>query len=237
MNGEPGAPRQRWRLVLRVQSSNEPGQRPSGSRGWADSLLAAGLPVSFTSGGRQPRVTPAAALPLGIAGEREIVDVFLAERLPIADVRARLQAALPAEVALVDLFDVWVGAPAAPAAARFADYRVEATGAPEATVRSAVERVLAARSLPRERRREKRTSAYDLRPLVERLEVWRWDDAAPGGPAGVLRMRLRHESDAVGRPEEVMAALAEVSAASLQAGQITRERLLLGGEPEHPAGD
>jgi hypothetical protein len=101
-------------------------------------------------------------------------------------------------------------------------------------IRAAIERILGARSLPRERRREKRTSTYDLRPLLERLEVLRWGDAAPGGPAGVLWMRLRHEPEAVGRPEEVLAALAEESGMRLERGRIVRERLLLGDDRERP---
>lgn len=172
-------------------------------------------------------MTPAAGLPLGVAGEREVVDIFLAERLPVAVVRARLAAALPADVTLVDLHDVWVGALAAPAAVRAADYRVEARGAPEAAIRAAIDRLLGARSLPRERRREKRTTAYDLRPLIDRLDVAHWDDDAVGGPAGVVTMRLRHLPEAVGRPEEVMAALAEELGGRLEPGRIVRERLVL----------
>ena len=236
MNGEPGPPRQRWRLILRVPASSYPGERPSGARGWSDSLLAAGLPMAFGAGGRQPRVTPAAALPLGIAGEREIVDVYLAERLPVADVRARLEAALPADVELVGLHDVWLGAPAAPAMVRAADYRVEAGGAagvPLAGVAviEAAARLLASSSLPRERRREKRTTSYDLRPLLDRLEVSSWDDHSPGGPAGILRMRLRHEPETVGRPEEVLAALSEAIGTRLEARSIVRERVVVEGEP------
>ena len=236
MNGEPGAARQRWRLVLRVPASSFPGERPSSARGWSDSLLAGGLPLALAGSGRQPRVTPAAALPLGISGEREIVDVYLAERLPVAEVRARLEAALPSDVTLVDLHDVWLGAPAAPATVRAADYRVEAAGAAgtavaEAAVVAAAARLLAASSLPRERRREKRTTSYDLRPLLDRLEVSAWDDGAPGGRAGTLRMRLRHGPEAVGRPEEVLAALDEAIGSRLEARSIVRERVVLEGEP------
>jgi radical SAM-linked protein len=231
VNGEPGAPRQRWRLVVRVPASSFPGERPSGVRGWSDALLAAGLPIAMGPGGRGPRVTPAAALPLGVSGEREIVDLYLAERLPIADLRSRLDAALPAGVVLVDLHDVWLGAAAAPAAVRAAEYRVEAAGAPEAAVRAAVASLLAAPSLPRERRREKRTVSYDLRPLVERLEVSGWEDAPAGGPAGTLWMRLRHGPETAGRPEEVLAAVAELVGSRLDLRSIARDRLVLEDEP------
>ena len=233
MNGEPGAPRQRWRLVVGLPASTVAGERPAGIRSWADALQAAGLPLAAGAGGRGLRITQAAPLPLGIAGEREVVDIYLSERLPIAEARARLVAALPAGVTLVDLHDVWLGAIAAPAAVRGAEYRLDAQGAPRAAVEAAVARLLAARSLPRERRRERRTVPYDLRPLVDRLEVSRWEDTEPGGPAGILVMRLRHTSDATGRPEEVLAALAEEIGTPLAVRSIVRERLLL---DERPAG-
>ncbi len=220
------AARQRWRLVLRVPAASLPGERPSGVGAWSDSLVMAGLPLAI-AGGRGPRVSAAAPLPLGIRGEREIVDVYLAERLPIADVRARLEAGLPAGVTLLDLHDVWLGGPAAPAAVRAADYRIEAAGAAGAVIGAAVARLLAAASLPRERPREKRTVRYDLRPLIEQLEVRAWQDATPGGPAGVLGMRLRHGPEATGRPEEVLAALADEAGTPLDARTIVRERLVL----------
>jgi len=232
MTADMGTPRQRWRLTLRVPAAAVPGERPAGARAWSEAVLAAGLPAVVGPGDGQARVTPAAALPLGIAGEGEIVDVYLAGRLPVAEVRARLAAALPADVVLVDIHDVWLGAPAAPAAVVAADYRVAAAGAPAAAVRAAVAALLGASALPRVRRREKRALAYDLRPLLELLEVAEWDDAAPGGPAGVLRMRLRHAPETVGRPEEVVAALAEASGAALHPRSIVRERLILAGEPE-----
>lgn len=237
VHGEAGTPRQRLRLTLRVPASTAPGDRPSGARAWSEALLRAGLPVVLAPGGGHPRVTLAAALPLGISGEREIVDVFLAERLPVAEVRTRLAAVLPSDVELVGIHDVWLGAPAAPAAVRAAEYRVEAAGATATAVRAAAAGLLAARSLPRERRREKRATTYDLRPLLDRLEVGPWDDDAPGGPAGVLRMRLRYGPETVGRPDEVLAALAEAVGSRLEARSIVRERVILEGEPDGGPGE
>jgi radical SAM-linked protein len=176
--------------------------------------------------GARGRVVPAAPLPLGIAGEREVVDVYLAERLPAAAMRQAVVPALPAGWRLVDLHDVWVGAPAPPAAVVAADYRVEVAAPPRAALEVAAGELLAAASLIRERRREKRTTVYDLRPLLLRLEV-------RGGVASstVVSLRLRHDQDAVGRPEEVLAALAEPPAPPLSTPlavvAIVRERLVM----------
>ncbi len=228
----PRNPRQRWRLYVAQPAAATPGEQAGGARGWGAILGAGGLPIAGESASRG-RVVPAAPLPLGIAGEREVVDVFLAERLPIASVREAVRAALPPGWSLVDLHDVWLGATAAPAAVVAADYRVVVAGASRIRLDAAARELLAAATLPRERRREKRTVAYDLRPLLIGLEV------RAAGPGGVtLWMRLCHGPDAVGRPEEVVAALGEPPAPPLESPpgivEIVRERLVMADDPDAP---
>ena len=177
-------------------------------------------------------MAPAAPLPVGVAGEREVVDLYLAERLPASAVRAAVTAVLPTGASLVDLHDVWVGAPSAPAAVVAADYRVLLAGPPRWAVEGAVGALLGAVTLPRERRREKKTTAYDLRPLILGLEV-----RASDGSGVTLAMRLRHAPDAVGRPEEVVAALGEPPASLGEAPtvwSIVRERVVMADDPDGP---
>jgi hypothetical protein len=230
--GSPSnGPRQRWRLYLRLPAVDLPGGLPAGAGAWGALLARGGLPLVPEPG--RGRVVPAAQLPLGIAGEREIIDVVLSARLQLVEVRALVRASLPPPVALVDLHDVWVGAPSAAAVLVAADYRVEVAGVSLVSLRVATEAVLAAPGLPRERRREKKTQLFDLRPLIVSLSV---DPAAGAGSAGtdaptaILRARLRHRPDAVGRPEDVLAALAVPPAPPLDGDirvlNITRERLL-----------
>jgi len=213
-----------------------PGELPAGAGAWAALREQGGLPL--VGGPGRGRVVPAAQLPLAIAGEREIVDVFLAARLPAVEVRERVRAGLPPRVELVDLHDVWVGAPSASAALVAADYRVEVAGASAFGLRVAAEALLTASTLPRERRREKKTQVFDLRPLIISLSVAAVPPSAGAGaeaPTAVLRTRLRHRPDAVGRPEDVVAALTEPPAPSLggelRVLRIVRERLLTGEEP------
>ena len=84
-------------------------------------------------------------------------------------------------------------------------------------------------------RREKKVASYDLRPLLLGLSV-----RASGGDGVTLAMRLRQATDAVGRPEEVMAALGEPPApplaGSLEVRAIARERLVLADDPDAPPG-
>ena len=226
----PSIPRQRWRLYVAQPAAATPGEQAGGARGWGAILAAAGLPIAGESAGRG-RVVPAAPLPLGIAGEREVVDVVLAERLPVASVREAVRSALPSGWSLVGIHDVWLGAPAAPAALVAADYRVVVAGPTRIRLEAAARELLAAASLPRERRREKRTTAYDLRPLLVALET-----RAAGVTGVTLGMRLRHGPDAVGRPEEVVAALGEPPApppeSPLEIVEIVRERLVLADDAD-----
>jgi radical SAM-linked protein len=218
-----------------LPAAHLPGELPAGAGAWAAVLERGGLPLAQEPS--RGRVVPAAQLPLGIAGGREIVDMVLSTRLPAAEVRELVRAALPPPVELADLHDVWVGAQSASAALVAADYRVEVAGVSPLALRVAAEALLAASSLPRERRREKKTQAFDLRPLIVSLSV----EAVlpPTGVAtdaltAVLRTRLRHRPDAAGRPEDVVAALASPPAPPLggeiRVLRIVRERLLTGDE-------
>ncbi len=233
--GPSSSPRQRWRLYLRMPAARLPGELPAGAGAWAGLLERGGLPLVPEPG--RGRVVPAAQLPLGIAGEGEIVDVVLSTRLPLAEVRALVRASLPPPVELVNLHDVWIGAPSAAAALVAADYRVEVAGVSPPSLGALTEAILAADALPRERRREKKTQAFDLRPLIISLTI---EALLPAGaasadpPSAILRMRLRHDARAVGRPEDVVAALAAPPAPALDTDirvlHITRERLLTGDD-------
>jgi radical SAM-linked protein len=225
-------PRQRWRLYLRVPAAGVGSTAIAGATGWLDVLSRSGLPLAGR-GGPRGRVTPAAQLPGGVAGKREVVDIQLRQRLPLATVRDSIRGALPPGIALVDLHDVWLGATAAPAAVVAADYRLELLGCDAGWAVQAAGQLMQAPALPRTRLREKKPTVYDLRPLIVDLRV-DLDLAAIDGnqrPIVVLRTRLRHNAQGVGRPDELLAALAEPPAppapASLACHSIARDRLVL----------
>ncbi len=87
----------------------------------------------------------------------------------------------------------------------------------------------AARSLFRTRDKGGSSIRYDLRPLLESIEV------VDGGPAVVLRVRTRFDPQlGNGRPEEVVAALADELSHDLVIEEIVRERVILSGEGDTP---
>lgn len=219
-----GDARQRWRLVL-ARSAGPETQRDV-ERAWETALVSSGLPCAATLGrANAPRIAFAAPLPVGVAGDAELVDVFLAERLRMHAVRECLERVLPLGDRLLDLHDVWLGEPGLPSVVLGADYRVTLMAPDRALVADAVERFLAARAIAIERRKRDRVRAIDLRRLVEDISL------QPGsGAACELRMRLRHDPDlGNGRPDDVVAALRDLGAEGIEIVAMVREGLRLTG--------
>ena len=119
--------RQRWR----VHVARRPAARDVPHRdilaAWEAGLSKAGLPLVLTEGRHpQPRVVFAAPVPVGMLADREPVDLWLTDLRRIHEVRSAVEAAMPDGHLLVDLYDVWIGAPSLPASVEAGDYVVAA---------------------------------------------------------------------------------------------------------------
>jgi radical SAM-linked protein len=173
----------------------------------------------------RPRLSFGAPLPTGIEGRAELIEMWLTDRLPAWRVREGLEPALPVRHRLVDLENVWLGAPALPGRITGAVYLITLGTADEPRLAAAVQRLMAADRLPRERQKGGTTRTYDLRPLIADL-VLEPDAASPA-----LRLTTRiHPELGSGRPDEVVAALAEAAGVPLDVTAIVRERLILAGD-------
>lgn len=229
----PAEPRQRWRIVFGRPAPPSP-EHGDGVAGWETALAAARLPVAFSQGrNARPRVSLAAALPVGVAGEAELAEVVLTERLTRSEVRSRLEGRLPDGHRLVDLFDVWLGEPSLAASLAAADYRLEVRGAGGAELGGACRGLLASTSLQRTRSKgEGRSVAYDLRPLLQRLDAEPGAGASDGaGGEATVWMRLHHgQEGGAGRPDEVVLALGEWLGQPVAIASAVRERLLTSDE-------
>jgi radical SAM-linked protein len=216
--------RQRWRIVFARDERARYLSHLDAVTQWERAFRRGGIPVATTGGfNARPKLVFAAPLELGMLAEHELADLYLAERLPAPDLRARLTAGMPAGYRVVDVHDVWVGAPALAPQLVAADYRMTLFGAERGELASAAAGLLASARLRRERRREAKTIAYDLRPLIIDLQV---RDADPGAVApdgvsaavAVLWMRLRHSQErGSGRADEVVSALADELGLAAQA--------------------
>ena len=188
-------------------------------------LEATGLPLFRPAGRDRVRVAFGAPLPLGMAAERELADILLTELVPSAAVRDRIGDGLPEGWHLVDLFDVWLGAPPLAGQVAAADYRITLGHADAQAVTAACSALISARSLPRQRPKGGALVDYDLRPLL--VDVRMADDGPPVG----IRARTRFDPvRGTGRPEEVVAAIRDRLGEPLEAASVVRERLILADE-------
>jgi radical SAM-linked protein len=223
-------PRQRWRLTARRLADAPLLAQRETLAAWDAAVAASGLPAWTGDPLKpRPRVVFGAPLTVGMAAEAELIELFLTERLPAWHVRGALLPCLPQGWSLIDLVDVWLGGPPLPGRVIAADYRVTlGGGADGASVDRAAAAILAATTLPRERQKGNGAVRYDLRPLLASVQV------VDVGPPIALRVRTRfHAELGTGRPEEVVAALAELVGTPLAIESIARERLVLADESTH----
>ena len=219
----PAEPRQRWRLVVARDGAVSHVPQREVAAAWTVALESAGLPLVTTGLGRgRSRLSFGAPLPVGMAGEHEFIDIVLTEQWPAWRMREALVPRLPEGWRLIDMFDVWLGGPPLAGRVVAADYRVELGGDPDASALTAAAReLMKATSIPRARIKGGSTVTYDLRPLVASMAI-------RSGPPVVIEARTRFDPElGTGRPEEVVAALADRLGSVLETAIIVRERLVL----------
>jgi radical SAM-linked protein len=242
---------QRWRVFVARGPEARDAPHRDVAAAWEAGLRESGLPLVSTEGRQpQPRVVFAAPVPVGMLADREPFDVWLLERHRIDVVRAALERAAPPGHRVVDLYDVWIGAPSLPASVMAGDYLVTARPAevdgPVAIASSRVDAaIVALLAEPRiERRREKGGGSIvvDIRPHILELAMAAVPEpgsmaglspgpAPVGGPAIALTIRLLLGGErGVGRPEEVVAALGDLFGVELAIDAIVRRRVVLSGE-------
>ncbi len=192
---------------------------------WERTARRAGLSLAYTQGFHPgPRIQIASALPLGIAGNAEIVDLWL-DTAPgdPSDTQIRLQAGSPPGLTILRVETVDEHGPALQTQVISAEYQVtllEPASVPDLQQR--LDNLLACATLPRIRR----DKPYDLRPLIEELTVAPSSSASETPNLGEdvrLFIRLAARDGATGRPEELLDALG----IPLEATRIERTRLIL----------
>jgi radical SAM-linked protein len=198
---------------------------------WERAARRAGLPLAYTNGFHpQPKIYFASALPLGFTSLCEVVDLRLIQDVDLSDLAERLKAVMPSGISILNIDSVDELAPALQTQVIAAEYEVTLTetiivsdpsrlpawsigpGTGRGYLKQRIEELLATPSLPRERRGK----AYDLRPLIEKLEAV---------SEKKIFMRLTAREAATGRPEEVLDALG----ISIENALIQRTSLIFQG--------
>ena len=200
---------------------------------WERAARRAELPLAYSQGFHpQPKMNMAAALPLGFSSRCEVIDMRLERDIPLADLPTRLNKTLPSGLQVMGVEQVDERAPALQTQVASAEYEVTLTEPVEPSeLERRIDSVIESKALSRERRGK----MYDLRPLIEELQIMKSDGslalrvpsvqehALSGSPVlQKIFMRLRAREGATGRPEEVL----DVLGIAFEGTRIERTRLI-----------
>jgi radical SAM-linked protein len=178
---------------------------------WERAARRAQLPLAYSQGfHRQPKMNIAAALPLGFASRCEVLDMRLEQDVPLDGLTEKLNDTMPEGIRVTHIEQVMdERAPALQTQVVSAEYKVNSKEADFGSdLKRKIDSVMESESIPRTRRNKE----YNLRPLIEMLELT---------PENELFMRLTAKEGATGRPEEVL----DVLDIAFEETRIERTRL------------
>jgi len=184
---------------------------------WERVLRRAGVPLAYSHGfNPRPKITVAAALPVGFTSQGEVMDIVLERHISPYNFAKGLASHLPPGLELLSVEEVYPKLPSLQSQVCSAEYRVTVSwdGAQE-ELDEKLRQLLSAKQVLRQRRGKD----YDLRPLIEDL----WIEGKEAN-SWVLGMRLQVGEQGTGRPDEVLEALGLVE----EPHAVRRERLLFG---------
>ena len=169
-------------------------------KSWERTLRRAGTPLAYSEGFHpQPKIQLASALPLGFTSSAEVADIWLREEWDAQDLKNRLIDKLPPGIEVQSVGQIVEKENSLQSKLRAAEYQVQVECEAEISLIDRVDALLAKVEIQRVRRGKE----YDLRPLIEKLEVESSNEEA----GFTLAMRLTAREGATGRPEEVLSAL------------------------------
>lgn len=177
---------------------------------WERAARRAELPLAYSQGFHpQPKMNLASALPLGFSSRCEVLDMRLERDIALEGLPERLNNTLPSGLQVLKVEQVEERAPALQTQVVSAEYEVRMidSGFGEDTKRR-IESVMESESIARIRRGKQ----YDLRPLIEDLDIL--EDR--------IVMKLAAREGATGRPEEVL----DVLGIAFEETRIERTRLI-----------
>lgn len=180
-------------------------------------LRRSGLPVSYSQG-YNPHILLSLAAPLsvGMAGEREVMEVPLSAPCDEKSFMYALSLALPDEIQCRQCLLKTDETPAPMAALAAAQYAADMEGEDAQAILAAVPAFLQKETWMAVKRTKKGDKQFDLRPLVYNLLV----------KDGKLLMTLAFRESGTAKPEAVLAALAEIAAVPAPRAAMIRTGLL-----------
>ncbi|UCF60246.1 MAG: DUF2344 domain-containing protein [Anaerolineaceae bacterium] len=169
-------------------------------RTWERTLRRAGVPLVYSQGfNPRPKMNQGPALPLGYTSECEVLDIWLKEEQIPGNILDNVNHVAPEGMRIQSVQEVDPRVPSLQSQVVAIDYEVTLHKPPlPDDLQRSVQALLNSKKLPRQRRGKD----YDLRPLIESLEISHQDKGRV-----TLRMILSAREGATGRPEEVIASL------------------------------
>ena len=168
-------------------------------KAWERAFRRANLPLAYSQGFHpQPKINLACALPLGFTSECELVDIRLEQTIALDELFKMLEPALPPGIQITDIREVELSEPTLQTLVQSVEYIITLLVEPQ-DFSTKIQTLVDAPSLPRTRRNKK----YDLRPLIEDIQILPNDDTGQSR----IQVRLAAREGATGRPEEIIDAL------------------------------
>jgi radical SAM-linked protein len=180
-------------------------------RAWERLLRRAQVPLAYSTGFHpHPKIQIGAALPLGVTGENELIDIETDVECEAGALARQIAAAVPPGIGAIRVIALPADSPGLEKLVVAGDYSAgPLEGAWPDDLPQRIERLLASATLPRERRGK----SYDLRPRILSLAL----------DGNTLRMRLSLTPEATGRPDEALSALGMENFPVL----VKREKIIL----------
>ncbi|MGE5559777.1 MAG: TIGR03936 family radical SAM-associated protein [Chloroflexota bacterium] len=206
-------------------------------RSFERALRRTGLPVAYSEGfNPHPKIAFASAMPLGATSDAEYVDVVMTDEVSPERFRDALNRQLPLGLRIVEARVVALHGQALMAGIDTTIWQATfpAPAGGRETVAAAVERLLGQGVYMTVHQGKHGERAIDILPLIDRLDVAPcadWPPCTAGGqvPAGCVRvvMMLATGTRGAVRPEEVVAALADLGGFDVERGDIELHRVSL----------
>ncbi|MDQ3826086.1 MAG: TIGR03936 family radical SAM-associated protein [Actinomycetota bacterium] len=183
------------------------------ARAFERALRRAGLPIAYSQGySPHPKLSWAGAAPTGAASEAEYAEIQLVGPVDPAVVCAKLNAALPEGLAILEAVPAGSGGLAERMTA--STWRIEIRGVTAQQLRQAVQALLAAPDVVVERVTKDGRRSIDARAAIVSLDVEECPTVLPVpdqlSQCGILIAVVRQVSPAV-RPDDVLSALGAVA--------------------------
>ncbi|MBI4302264.1 MAG: DUF2344 domain-containing protein [Chloroflexi bacterium] len=171
---------------------------------WERALRRAAVPLAYSQGhSPHPHRSLSAPLPVGVTSEGELMDLLLKRRVSPHFFMSEVSQQLPQGIEIRGIQELGLQLPSLQSQVRFAEYRVVVkTEREPKEVEAAIQSLLAQEHLPWQHLRDTGPRHYDLRALVEEIKIVAREDSQY-----TLGLRLRTDSQASGRAEQVIAAL------------------------------